>query len=65
VFLSVLTRDRSLARSLVQVMASRTYGGVHWRESGFAGRSMARRVTEYHLRVAIVTIGTLGWLRFT
>jgi hypothetical protein len=47
------------------VMASRTYGGVHWRESGFAGRSMARRVTEYHLRVTIVTIGTLGWLRFT
>ena len=28
-------------------MASRTYGGVHWRESGFAGQDMARRVTSY------------------
>ena len=30
-----------------EVMASRTYGGVHWRESGFAGQDMARRVTSY------------------
>eukprot|EP01052_Picozoa_sp_SAG31_P007670 SAG31_NODE_369_length_16731_cov_36.453283_7_plen_537_part_00 len=30
-----------------EVMASRTYGGVHWRQSGFAGRDMARRVTKF------------------
>ena len=28
-------------------MISRTFGGVHWRESGIAGREMARRVTSY------------------
>lgn len=30
-----------------EVMASRTYGGVHWRESGVAGRDMAQRVQAY------------------
>ena len=28
-------------------MVSRTYGGVHWRHSGPAGRDMAQRVTDY------------------
>jgi hypothetical protein len=30
-----------------EVMISRTYGGVHWRHSGPAGRDMAQRVTDY------------------
>ena len=30
-----------------EVMISRTYGGVHWRHSGPAGRDMAERVTDY------------------
>lgn len=30
-----------------EVMASRTYGGVHWRTSGPAGKEMSDRVTEY------------------
>lgn len=30
-----------------ELMASRTYGGVHWRASGHAGSSMALRVTNY------------------
>ncbi len=30
-----------------EVMISRTYGGVHWRNSGPAGRDMAQRVTDY------------------
>ena len=30
-----------------EVMASRTYGGVHWRTSGPAGKEMSDRVTDY------------------
>ena len=46
-----------------EVMLSRTYGGVHWRHSGFAGRDMAQRVTAYvwsHLLLPIAGRGGGG-----
>lgn len=41
-----------------EVMISRTYGGVHWRHSGPAGRDMAQRVTDYIWSHYLQELGT-------